>query len=159
MDEKSRNRHAPHTTSLQTMEDALAGLLMPQRMGAALLSLFGILSLVLAAVGIYGVVGYSVSRESRNIGIRIALGASKQDVLALVVWGMAVPVLLGLVAGSASALALTSTIASFMFGISPGDPLTFAVIIAVLGGVALVATLIPARRAARLDPMRVLATE
>jgi putative ABC transport system permease protein len=141
------------------MEQQIGSALMPQRMGTVLFTLFGVLALALAAVGIYGVVGYSVTRQAREIGVRIALGASKQDILRGVVFGIAAPVAAGLAVGGATALALSRTLESFMFGVSPSDPLTFVVIAALLALVATLAALIPARRAARLDPMRVLTTE
>jgi predicted permease len=146
-------------TFIRTMEQQIGSALMPQRMGTVLFTLFGVLALALAAVGIYGVVGYSVTRQAREIGVRIALGASKQDILRGVVFGIAAPVAAGLAVGGATALALSRTLESFMFGVSPSDPLTFVVIAALLALVATLAALIPARRAARLDPMRVLTTE
>jgi predicted permease len=146
-------------TTLSTMEDQLGAALMPQRMGTTLLTLFGALALVLAAVGIYGVVGYTVARQAREIGIRIAVGASRMAIVRGVVRGMALPVLLGLALGSIAALVLGRTVESFMFGVDPQDPVTFGVLAAVLLAVALAATLLPARRAAKMDPMRVLSTE
>ncbi len=146
-------------SSLQTMKDQLNAALMPQRMGAALLSLFGSLALVLAAVGIYGVVGYTVARQSRSIAIRMALGARDVDVLALVVRGMSATILVGLGAGLLVALALTRTVEAFLFGVGPDDPLTFGVLGIFLASVALVATLLPARRATRMKPMAILRTE
>lgn len=146
-------------TTLRTMEEQLGAALMPQRMGTMLLTLFGALALVLAAVGIYGVVGYTVARQAREIGIRIAVGASRMAIVRGVVRGMALPVLLGLGVGTVAALALGRTVESFMFRVDPQDPLIFGAIAAVLLAVALAATLLPARRAAKLDPMRVLTIE
>ena len=113
----------------------------------------------LGAIGIYGVVSYSVRRQARDIGIRIAVGANSGRIRRTVVADMAVPVVVGLVGGGAAALALSSTIETFMFGVTSNDPLTFGVITVLLLLVALVATLIPARWATRLDPMRVLTVE
>lgn len=146
-------------SSLQTMKDQLDAALMPQRMGAALLSLFAALALVLAAVGVYGVVGYTVARQSRSIAIRMAVGARAVDVLALVVRGMSATILVGLGAGLLVALLLTRTVETFLFGVSPDDPLTFGVLGVFLALVALVATLLPARRATRMKPMAILRTE
>ena len=146
-------------SALQTMDDRLSQLLMPQRMGAVLLTLFGTLALLLAALGIYGVVGYTVAKETRSIGIRIALGASHREVLRLIVRGMAVPVALGLGTGVAAALALSQAAESFMFGVSSKDPVTLVLVALVLGGVAIAATLIPARRASRIKPMQALRME
>jgi predicted permease len=146
-------------SALQTMHDRLSQLLMPQRMGAVLLTLFGTLALLLAAIGIYGVVGYTVAKETRTIGIRIALGAGRREVVRLIVRGMAVPVVLGLITGVAAALALSRAVESLMFGVSSKDPLTLAAVSLVLGGVAIVAMLIPARRASQIKPMEALRME
>jgi predicted permease len=146
-------------TELRPLSEQVGDALMPQRMGTVLLSMLGGLALLLAAVGIYGVVSYSVRRRARDIGIRIAVGASAAAIRRTVVLEMAIPVLAGLVGGAAVALGLSRTIETFMFGVSPNDPLTFVAITALLVVVALVATLIPARWASRLDPMRVLTVE
>jgi predicted permease len=137
------------------VEDAL----MPQRMGTMLLGMLGGLALLLAAVGTYGVVSYSVRRRAREIGIRIAVGASAAAIRRTVILEMALPVLMGLSVGIAVALALSRTIESFLYGVSPNDPLTFVTVTAGLMLVALGATLIPARWASRLDPVRVLTVE
>jgi len=146
-------------TYLRTLDEQLGTALMPQRMGTTLLTLFGALALVLAAVGIYGVVGYSVARQARDIGIRIAVGATGLSIIGSVVRGMAGPVLVGLALGGAAALLLSRTVERFMFQVDPQDPLTFVVIAVTLLGVALTATLLPARRAAKVDPKQVLTTE
>jgi predicted permease len=146
-------------SALQTMDDRLSRLLMPQRMGAVLLTLFGTMALLLAALGIYGVVGYVVAKETRTIAIRIALGAGRREVIRLIVRGMAVPVALGLATGVAAALALSQAAESFMFGVSSRDPITLVMVSLVLGGVAIAATLIPARRASRIKPMQALRME
>jgi predicted permease len=146
-------------TTLRTMEEQLGTALMPQRMGTTLLTLFGALALILAAVGIYGVVSYTVARQAREIGIRIAIGATRFAIVRGVARGMALPVLLGLAVGAVAALALGRTVESFMFRVDPQDPLTYGAIALVLIVVALAATLLPAGRAAKLDPMRVLTTE
>ncbi|MEJ2238029.1 MAG: FtsX-like permease family protein, partial [Gemmatimonadales bacterium] len=144
---------------LQTKHDRLSQLLMPQRMGAVLLTLFGTLALLLAAIGIYGVVGYTVAKETRTIGIRIALGAGRREVVRLIVRGMAVPVVLGLITGVAAAVALSRAVESLMFGVSSKDPLTLAAVSVVLAGVAIAAMFIPARRASRIKPMEALRME
>jgi predicted permease len=146
-------------TLLRPMSELVGDALLPQRMGMLLLTMLGGLALLLAAVGIYGVVSYSVRRQARDIGIRIAVGANAGRIRRTVVSDMAVPVVVGLVGGGAAALALSSTIETFMFGVTSNDPLTFGVITVLLLLVALVATLIPARWATRLDPMRVLTVE
>jgi predicted permease len=146
-------------TALRPLSEQVGDALMPQRMGTVLLGMLGGLALLLAAVGIYGVVSYSVRRRARDIGIRIAVGASAAAIRRAVVREMAMPVLAGLVAGAVVALALSRTIETFMYGVSPNDPLTFIAITTLLVLVALVATLIPARWASRLDPMRILTIE
>ena len=146
-------------TYLRTMDDQVGLALMPERLGSVLLTMFGVLALVLASIGIYGVVSYGVRRQARDIGIRIALGATAPSIVRTVVTSIAAPILAGLILGGAVALLLSRTVESFMFGVPPHDPLVFGAIASLLVAVALVATLIPASRAARLDPMRVLITE
>ena len=146
-------------TYLRTMEELVAGALMPQRMGMALLTMFAALALVLAAVGVYGVVSYTVRRRARDIGIRIAIGASRARILRSVLGEMVVPVVAGLLVGGVAAALLSRTVETFMYGVSPGDPWTFLVISALLLAVSFGATVIPARAAARTDPVRVLKTE
>jgi predicted permease len=133
--------------------------LMTVRFGAIFGGVFGLLALVLAAVGLYGIVAYSVSNRTREIGIRIALGARMTSVLALVVRQGIVLCVLGLVAGLAAALALTRVLASILYDVDPADPLTFGAVIVTLIIVALVASLLPAQRAARIDPATALRSE
>jgi len=146
-------------TFLRTMNDLVGSALMTQRMGTTVLTLFGGLALVLAAVGIYGVVGYTVARRSREIGVRIAVGASRFRIVAGVLREMVVPVVSGLAAGAIVALVLGRTIQAFLFRVRATDPLTFVAIGALLLLVAACAVLIPARRAANLDPVQVLTSE
>jgi putative ABC transport system permease protein len=129
------------------------------RMGAALLGIFGLLALVLAAVGIYGVMAYAVTLRTQEIGFRLAIGAQRSDVLQLVVGQGMVLALTGLVVGLGLSVALGRLIAQLLFGIRPHDPVTLAGVALVLGVVALVACLIPARRATRVDPMVALRSE
>ena len=124
-----------------------------------MLTLFGGVALLLAAVGIYGVVGYTVMRRAREIGIRIAVGASGARIIRGVVRDMAPSIVIGLAIGGGVALALGRTIEAFMFRVDPKDPLMFAAISGGLLLVAIVAVLGPARRAAGLDPVEVLKTE
>ena len=129
------------------------------RLGAVMLGIFGTLALVLSTMGIYSVVAYSVSQRTRELGIRTALGAGRKDILRLVLGeGMRLTVV-GILAGSALALGVGKLLASQLLGVGAADPVTFAAIAALLGAVALFATLAPARRAARVDPMIALRTE
>jgi putative ABC transport system permease protein len=144
---------------VRTMEDVVAASLAPNRFDAVLLGLFAGLALALAAVGVYGVVSYTVSQRTHEIGIRMALGAQGEDVLGLVLGqGMAL-VGLGLALGLAAALAATRELASLVYGVSTRDPWTFASVAAALAAVALAANLLPARRATRVDPLVALRQE
>jgi predicted permease len=145
--------------SVQTMTQRIGGQLAADRMIAVLLSIFGGGALLLAAIGIYGVMGYSVARRTREIGIRIALGAERRDILKLIVGQGMVLVLIGAGIGLALALALTRVVKSLLFGIGATDPLTFTVVVLVLVGVALLACYLPARRATKVDPLVALRYE
>jgi putative ABC transport system permease protein len=117
-----------------------------------LLSIFAVVAMLLAAIGLYGVMSYSVTQRTHEIGIRMALGARRPDVLALIVkQGMALA-LMGIAAGAMLALGMTRLIAGMLFGITATDPLTFAGVAALLGTVALLANYLPARRASKVDP-------
>jgi putative ABC transport system permease protein len=124
-----------------------------ERQYATLIGIAGVLALGLAALGLYGVIAYWVTQRTNEIGLRMALGAQAASVLRLVLRQAMVLVIAGLAVGAASAFALTKLVQHRLFGVAPGDPLTIAVVGALLIAMALVACAIPARRAARLDPM------
>jgi macrolide transport system ATP-binding/permease protein len=143
----------------QTMTEIIDISLWAPRMEAMLLGLFGALALVLATVGIYGVMSYSVTRRTREIGIRVALGAKTGDVLSMVLREGMMLTLAGMAAGIAGALAVTHLISKLLYGVSPTDVPTFASISLLLAVVALAANYIPARRATQVDPLVTLKYE
>jgi len=145
--------------SAQTLEEHLALTLMPQRIAAIVLGSFGGVALLLAAMGIYGIVAFSVSQRTREIGVRVALGAARRDVVRLMVRNGMRPVAVGVGIGLVAALAATRLLKSFLTGVSPSDPATFAAVVLAFLGVALWAALLPARRAARIDPLVALRSE
>jgi macrolide transport system ATP-binding/permease protein len=139
-----------------TVDQLLAEGLWAPRMGASLLGIFGLLALVLASVGIYGVTSFAVAQRAREIGIRMALGARRNDVLAMVLGQGMTVVGLGLVVGLAVAFGVTRFAAGLLFGVSPTDPVAFGATSLLLAGVALAANFLPARRATAVDPVTVL---
>jgi putative ABC transport system permease protein len=141
---------------IRTMVQVLDGKLTSQRFGALLLGIFAGVALLLAAVGIYSVLSYIVRGRSREIGIRTALGAETSDVLRLVIVEGMLPTLVGIAAGTIAALASARLMEALVFGVSASDPLTLAFVAAVLALVALMASLVPAYRAIRLDPVKAL---
>ena len=144
---------------VKTLDEHMGVSLFPARVAALLLGGFGLLALLLAAMGVYGVVSYSVAQRTREIGIRLALGARARDVLRLVAGrGMAL-VAAGLVAGLVVALVLTRFMEGVLYGVSATDSVTFTLVVFLLGFVALLACLVPARRATRVDPMVALRHE
>ena len=146
-------------TDLQSLSGVVTASLFAARMGAVLLAIFGSLALVLAAIGLYGVMSYAVSRRTREIGIRMALGAGKGSVLRLVLKEGLTLVGGGVASGLIVAFAATRLLTSFLYGVSPLDAVTFAAIPLVLALVALLASYLPARRAAKVDPMIALRYE
>jgi predicted permease len=146
-------------TNGQTIEQLLAQGLWAARMGAALLGLFGLLALLLAAIGIYGVLSYSVTQRTSEIGIRMALGAQSQQVLKLVLRQGLLLAGVGVLVGVAIALPITRFASTLLYGVSVWDPVTYVSITLLLMTVALLACYIPARRATRIDPLVALRFE
>jgi putative ABC transport system permease protein len=146
-------------TNVQTIGEIMDQGLWAPRMGAALLTLFGGLALVLAALGVYGVLSYSVTQQTREIGIRMAMGAERSDVLRLVVGQGLRLAGAGLAVGMLIALVVMRQLASLLFGVSAYDPLTFGAVALLLVCVALLACYIPARRATHVDPLVALRYE
>jgi len=130
-----------------------------RRFPAFLLAGFAALALALAAVGIIGVVSYSVTQRTREIGIRMALGAARTDVLKLILSGSMVWVAVGIALGVMASLGLTRLLGTLLYGVKPGNPLVLGSVSFVLASVALLASYIPARRAAKVDPMVALRYE
>ncbi|HEY7545359.1 MAG TPA: ABC transporter permease [Blastocatellia bacterium] len=146
-------------TKVQTMKEVMAASIAAQRFNVTLMSVFASVALALAVVGIYGVVSYSVTQRTREIGIRSALGASRTDVLSLVLRQGLWLTLAGLATGLAAAIAATRLMSTLLYGVSATDPVTFILVSVLLAGVALGACFVPARRAAKVDPMIALRYE
>jgi putative ABC transport system permease protein len=146
-------------SNIQTMEALIAASVAPQRFNTLLLGIFATLALVLAAIGIYGVIAYTVAQRTHEIGVRMALGAGRSDVLRLVV-GQGLKLVLGGVAvGLAASFGLTRLLSKLLFGVGATDPLTFVSVSLLLIAVALLACYLPARRAAQVDPLVALRNE
>jgi putative ABC transport system permease protein len=155
---RSFDRNLPISQVL-TMDEAVAHATAQPRFEMLLLGLFGAVALVLAGVGIYGVMNYSVTRRTREIGIRMSLGASRADVLRMVILQAGAQALAGTLVGVAGALFLSKLMAQLLFAVQPTDPVTFVAVTVVLGAAALVASGVPARKAMRIEPMTALRSE
>jgi len=145
--------------NITTMEETIRQGLWASRTGAALLSIFGLLALLLAAIGVYGIMSYTVGKRTREIGIRMAIGAQRGDVLRLILHRGLLIAAAGLAAGLGSAFLAARYFQDFLFGIGADDALTYAAITLILSAVALLACYLPARRATRVDPLIALRTE
>jgi putative ABC transport system permease protein len=145
--------------NIATMGDRRTASLASSRFSTMLLTAFGGIALVLAAIGVYGVISYGVTQRAQEIGIRVALGAGRARVLRLVVGHAALLTGIGLLLGLAGAMLLARLMGGLLFQVSPTDPPTLGAGVLVLSGVALVAALLPAERAARLDPSVTLRAE
>jgi putative ABC transport system permease protein len=141
------------------MEPVLAARIAQRRLNMLLLGLFGLLGLVISAVGIYGVMAYVVAQRTREIGVRMALGATRATVVRMVLANACALVAIGLAIGGAGAWYLSSAAKSFLFKLDANDPRAFAAAVFLLAASALVASAIPARRAATVDPMIALRSE
>jgi predicted permease len=154
----SVNKDVP-LASVRTMQEVIANSVQRRRFSMLLLTIFAAVAMLLAAIGLYGVMSYAVAQRTKEIGIRMALGARRPDVLALVVRQGMTLVLMGIAAGTLLSLGMTRLISGMLFGITATDPLTFAGVAVLLGTVAFFANYLPARRAASVDPMVALRYE
>jgi putative ABC transport system permease protein len=146
-------------SDITKVEDRLRRSTVRQRLYMQLLTFFAAIGLVLAAVGIYGVISYAASRRTHEIGVRMALGAQRNNVLALVVKKGLTLILIGVAIGVAGALALTRVLKSLLYDVTATDPVTFIAVSLLLTAVGLLACYIPARRATKIDPMSALRYE
>jgi putative ABC transport system permease protein len=145
--------------SFGTMNEVIASSISPRRFSMLLLAIFASITLLLAATGVYGVMAYATAQRTREVGIRIALGAQRGAVIRLILKQGLTLTLIGIITGVAGALAAARAMSGLLYGISPTDPITFAAISLLLLAVALLACYLPARRATKVDPMVALRTE
>jgi ABC-type antimicrobial peptide transport system permease subunit len=144
---------------VRTMTDVVGAAMSTPRFTSVLLSIFAVLALTLSAIGIYGVLSYVVSRRTREIGIRVAIGARRMQVIQMVLRSGVTLALAGIAAGVVLALVMTRFLQGLLHGVAPADPATFAAVALALGAVALVASAVPAWRASRVDPVVALKSE
>jgi len=155
---RALNKNIP-APKVETMDQLLADVVAEPRLQTELLTLFGLVALLLAAIGIYSVMAYAVSQRTHEIGIRMAIGAQSSDVLRLVIGQGMKPAMIGVLLGLGGAIALTRLLKGLLFEVSATDPLTFALASAMLASVALLACYLPARRATKVDPLVALRHE
>lgn len=141
---------------VQTMEEVMSGVLSRPRSTASIVAFFSVMALVLAAIGIYGVLSFSVAQRSREIGIRLALGAQIPQIRALVLGQSMKLVAAGIAIGIPASLALARFSSTLLFGITPADPVTMGAVVAIVLAVGWIAAYLPARHATRIDPVRAL---
>jgi len=155
---RSVNRDVP-IASIRTGNELIGETMSARRLNLVLLSVFATLALIVSVVGVYGVLSFTVSRQTTEIGVRMALGAARRDVLVLMIRKGLAPVILGVACGLAIAFASTGVLRTFLFGVGPSDPATLVTVVFVLLAASLVAVFGPARRAANVDPLVALKTE
>ena len=155
---RSVNRDVP-IASIRTGNQLIGDTMSSRRLNLVLLSVFAAVALILSVVGVYGVLSFTVSRETTEIGIRMALGAARRDVLVLMIRKGLAPVIFGVACGLAIAFASTGVLRTLLFGVGPSDPATLVSVVFVLLAASLAAVLGPARRAAKVDPLVALKTE
>jgi putative ABC transport system permease protein len=151
--------HSVAVSNVVSMENVITDTLWQQRFNLQLTGLFAALALILAAIGLYGVMSYSVAQRTHEVGLRMALGAQRGDVIRMVVRQGMVLAVIGVAVGLAGAFAVTRLLSSLLFGVTPTDPITFAAVALGLLSVALVACYFPARRATKVDPLIALRYE
>jgi putative ABC transport system permease protein len=142
-----------------TLTDIIASETVQPRFAMALFGSFAILGLILAAFGIYSVLSYFVSQRTRELGVRMALGARSEDILSLVISTGGKLVCIGLIVGIAGGIAATRLLTELLYGVKPNDPLTFAIVALILGAIGILSCFLPARRASRLSPTEALRYE
>ena len=148
-----------YVPAIQPMTNLVTESVARRRFNAVLTGLFAVVALLLASIGIFGVLNYTVAQRTQEMGLRVALGAQTRDVLRLVLGQGVRLILLGLALGLVASFALTRVLAGMLFGVTPTDPVTFVSVSLLLAGVALLACYIPARRATRVDPLVALRYE
>jgi putative ABC transport system permease protein len=142
-----------------TLEDQLSNQLAPRRFQTSLLGMFSLLAMLLAAIGIYGVMHFSVAQRTHDLGVRMALGATRADVLKMILCEATQLAAIGILAGLIGAAIVTRVLQNMLYGVRPDDPVTFAVVAILLAAVALLASFIPAQRATKVDPVVALRYE